>query len=67
VGKYELVVSNKGYKTHKESIKLTANDVVPRQLTLIKGSDKPKKISPKWEFGDYVDVGGYCISAGLRW
>ncbi len=41
VGNYELIISNDGYKTHKETIKLTADNTVQKQFSLEEGSDVP--------------------------
>lgn len=41
IGTYELIITNEGYKTHKETIKLTADDTVQKQISLVEGSDIP--------------------------
>ncbi len=41
IGTYDLTISNDGYKTHKEAIKLTADDMVQKQISLEEGSDIP--------------------------
>jgi len=39
VGKYELIVSADGYKTHKEEFRLNAYETILKQVTLEEGSD----------------------------
>ncbi|MDP8211199.1 MAG: SUMF1/EgtB/PvdO family nonheme iron enzyme [Candidatus Stygibacter australis] len=42
VGKYKLIVSADGYKTHKEEFRLTADETIQKQVTLEEGSDVPE-------------------------
>jgi len=42
VGKYELIVSADGYKTHKEEFRLGADETIAKQITLEEGSDVPE-------------------------
>ncbi len=39
IGTYELVITNDGFKTHTETIKLTAENIVQKQISLEEGSD----------------------------
>ncbi|MBC8415861.1 MAG: SUMF1/EgtB/PvdO family nonheme iron enzyme [Candidatus Cloacimonetes bacterium] len=41
VGTYELTVTADGYKTRTESFRLTADETIPKQITLEEGSDMP--------------------------
>ncbi len=41
IGTYELVVNNDGYKSHKETIRLTIDNTVQKQISLEEGSDIP--------------------------
>ena len=42
MGKYELIVSADGYKTHKEEFRLTADETIAKQIPLEEGSDAPE-------------------------
>ncbi|MDP8210045.1 MAG: formylglycine-generating enzyme family protein, partial [Candidatus Stygibacter australis] len=42
VGKYDLIVSADGYKTHKEEFHLKADETIAKQILLEEGSDIPE-------------------------
>ncbi|MBI9032678.1 SUMF1/EgtB/PvdO family nonheme iron enzyme [bacterium] len=42
IGTYELIISNEGYKTHKETINLTVDNTIQKQISLEEGSDAPE-------------------------
>jgi hypothetical protein len=40
IGKYELLVTAKNYKTYKESFRVNTNETIPKRIVLVEGSDK---------------------------
>ena len=44
IGKYELIVSIAGYKTHKEELHLTADETISKQIPLEERSDRPEMV-----------------------
>ncbi len=42
VGTYDLTISNDGYKTYKETLKLTPDNTLPKQISLEEGLDVPE-------------------------
>ncbi len=42
VGTYDLIISNEGYKTYKETMELTPDNTFQKQISLVEGSDGPE-------------------------